>query len=398
VQQDKERLYRERLLRYTTAMKNGKPDRVPLRIFAAEFANKYYGINNQEAVQDYEKAFAAVRKCAADFGWDSVMTNMVAVWAGIVNQLGLLYYRFPGIELPVNIGHQYVEPPDEEGAFMKEDEYDLLIDSPTEYLANVWIPRVAKPIASVGDPSTYESNMTWLKGGIGMVMYDDAWGRANDLLRKECGCVPAIAGILKAPFDILADKLRGFRQVCLDVRRRPKKVEKACEALMPHMLQNALFTSDSDKQLPVTVWLHRGTYFSKEMYERFFWPTFKQILVELHREGLQTLWYGEGDWGRWLHHTKELPEGSIIYHVDREDIFEASRVLGEKFCISGGIPNDLLAIGTPEEVKVYCKKVIEGVAGEGGYIMDASAIIGSDAKEENIRAMTEYTLQHGVYY
>lgn len=139
--EDKERLCEERLKKYTTAMRNRKPDRIPLRIFAAEFANKYAGITNQEALFDYEKAFAAVRKCAMDFQWDSVMTNMVAVWAGLVNQLGLVYYRFPGVQLPVDMGHQYVEPPDEEGAYMRADEYDLLIESPTEYLANIWIPR-----------------------------------------------------------------------------------------------------------------------------------------------------------------------------------------------------------------------------------------------------------------
>jgi hypothetical protein len=397
VTQAMEELYQERLARYVTAMQNKKPDRVPLRIFAAEFANKYYGINNQEAIQDYDKAFAAVRKCAQDFGWDSVMTNMVAIWAGIVNQLGLEYYQIPGIHLPVDLGHQYVEPPDEEGAYMKAEEYDLLIESPTEYLANIWIPRVARPIQAFGEPTTYENNMTWLKGGIGMVMYDTAWGKANELLRKECGCVPAIAGILKAPFDILADKLRGFRQVCIDVRRRPDKVQKACEALMPHMLQNALFTADPDKQLPVTVWLHRGTYFSEEMYERFFWPPFKAIIEELWKRGIRTLWYGEGNWGRWLKYTAQLPEGSIIYHVDQESIFEAHEVLGEKFCISGGIPNDLLAMGTPDEVKAYCKKVIDGVAKDGGYIMDASAIIQSDAKVENIKAMTDFTLEYGGY-
>ena len=229
-----------------------------------------------------------------------------------------------------------------------------------------------------------------------MAMYDNAWGKANELLKTECGCVPAIAGILKAPFDILADKLRGFRQVCIDVRRRPDKVLKACEALMPHMLQNALFTADPEKQIPVTVWLHRGTYFSDEMYIKFFWPTLKEIIEELWKKGIQTLWYGEGNWGRWLKYTSQLPEKSIIYHVDQENIFEAHKMLGEKFCISGGIPNDLLAYGTPAEVRDYCRKVIDIVARDGGYIMDASAIM-SDAKVENIKAMTEFTMEYGVY-
>jgi hypothetical protein len=41
--------------------------------------------------------------------------------------------------------------------------------------------------------------------------------------------------------------------------------------------------------------------------------------------------------------------------------------------------------------------VIEGVAAEGGYIMDAGAIIQDDAQPENLRALTEATHEFGVY-
>ncbi|MEM1506772.1 MAG: uroporphyrinogen decarboxylase family protein [Candidatus Bathyarchaeia archaeon] len=78
-----------------------------------------------------------------------------------------------------------------------------------------------------------------------------------------------------------------------------------------------------------------------------------------------------------------LPEGSIIFHVDRTDMFEARKKLKARFCLSGGIPNWLLALGSPEEVRHYCKKVIGVLAPDGGYIMDASAIIQGDAKIEN---------------
>jgi uroporphyrinogen-III decarboxylase len=72
-------------------------------------------------------------------------------------------------------------------------------------------------------------------------------------------------------------------------------------------------------------------------------------------------------------------------------------VLGDKFCISGGIPNDLLAFGTADQVRARCKQVIDGVARDGGYIMDAAAIMQDDTKAENVRAMTEYTREYGVY-
>jgi len=37
------------------------------------------------------------------------------------------------------------------------------------------------------------------------------------------------------------------------------------------------------------------------------------------------------------------------------------------------------------------------VGADGGYILDASAIIQNDAKIENVRAMTEFTREYGVY-
>lgn len=228
--------------------------------------------------------------------------------------------------------------------------------------------------------------------------YGGAIGGANEKLKSECGTVSCVSGPIKAPFDILADKLRGFRQVSLDVYRQPDKVQKACEALMPYLYMNAKIASDPSKQVPVSVWLHRGTMFSKDMYERFFWPTLKEIIIKLWKEdGIQTIWYAEGNWDKWLKYTAQLPEKSIIYHSDKGDIFEVHKQVGEKFAISGGIPNDLLAFGTPQEVREYCKKVIQTVGRDGGYLMDASAIIQSDAKIENMRAMTEATLEYGAY-
>ncbi|NLF09294.1 MAG: hypothetical protein GX594_15145, partial [Pirellulaceae bacterium] len=49
------------------------------------------------------------------------------------------------------------------------------------------------------------------------------------------------------------------------------------------------------------------------------------------------------------------------------------------------------------DVRDCCKRVIDGVARDGGYIMDAGAIMQDDAKEENLRAMTEFTREYGVY-
>ncbi|MEM2027667.1 MAG: uroporphyrinogen decarboxylase family protein [Candidatus Bathyarchaeia archaeon] len=392
-----EHVYQERLKRYLTAMRNEMPDRIPIRPFVAEFTAKYAGYTCQEVTHDYRRAFDAVIKCARDFDWDAMVPNMVYVWTGLTQALGLKYYAVPGIDIPPDKPFQYLEPP-ENMAFMKPDEYDMLIDDPTSFLYNVWLPRVSGEIG-LGEPLSYRGKLALVKGAMAMSNYFNALGSQVERMRKETGTASAIAGILKAPLDIIADKLRGYIGLVKDLHRRPEKVLEACEALAPHLAKVALMTADPERKVPVGFWMHRSyvPFISMEHFKRIHWPTLKPIIEELWKNGHQTLFYAEGDWTPHLDSFAELPEGSIIFHVDRTDMFEARKKLKARFCLSGGIPNWLLALGSPEEVRHYCKKVIDVLAPDGGYIMDASAIIQGDAKIENVKAMTDFTRAYGGY-
>ena len=393
-----EQLYAERLKRYVTAMRNEKPDRVPIRPFVAEFTGKYAGYTCQELTHDYEKAFAAARKCAAEFDWDAVVGNMVYVWTGLTQAIGLKYYGVPGIDVSAETGFQYLEPSGDD-AFMKPDEYDALIDDPTGFLFNVWLPRVSTDVSPMGEPTSYRNNLSFLKGGMAMLNYFNAFGPQGEALRNESGTVSAIAGILKAPLDIIGDKLRGYVGLTMDLIERPEKVKAACEALMPHLLHVALSGADPDKNVPITIWMHRGCvpFVSHDQFDGAYWATLKPIIEEIWKAGHQTLFYAEGDWTPHLGAFAELPDASIVYHVDRADIFETHKAIGHKFCLSGGVSNYLLAYGTPEEVRDHCKQIIDGVARDGGYILDASAIIQNDAQVANVRAMTDAAREFGGY-
>jgi len=130
-------------------MRNEKPDRIPIRPFVAEFTANYAGMTCQDVTHDYNRAFEAARMCATDFDWDAVVSNMVYVWTGLTQAIGLTYYGIPGIDVPANISFQYREP-EEEKPFMKEDEYDELIADPTAFLYNVWLPRVSANLGGCG--------------------------------------------------------------------------------------------------------------------------------------------------------------------------------------------------------------------------------------------------------
>ncbi|MCL2306297.1 MAG: hypothetical protein FWC43_13210 [Planctomycetaceae bacterium] len=395
---DKETLYQERLKRFVTAMRNGKPDRVPIRPFVAETVAVYAGYTCQDVTQDYNLAFDALLKCAKDFDWDATVPNMVYVWSGLVQAAGTKYYALPGVQIPPTTGFQYIEPPEEE-AFMRAEDYDAFIEDPFAFLANTWLPRTTYTIKGPGQPNTFENNITLLSGAFAMKNYFAAYGPHIGRMRQEAGMPCALCGILKAPFDIIADKLRGYKALCMDMYSKPDKVLKACESMMHHLLYFAKRTADPSRNLPVGLWMHRGCvpFLSPKQFEKFFWPTLKHIICELWKDGIQTLFYAEGEWNPNLKYIAELPEKSIIYHVDRGDIFEVHRAVGDKFCLSGGIPNDLLAFGTPDEVRSYVKKVIDGVAKDGGYILDASAIMQDDTKIENLKAMTQAGRDFGAY-
>ncbi len=294
-----DQLYAEPLTRYVAAMRNAMPDRVPLRPFAAEITARYAGYTCQEVTHDYRKAFEAVIRCCKDLDWDAAPSNMVYVWTSLTQAIGLRYYGVPGIDIGPDVGFQYREP-SEDQAFMKSEEYDELIEDPVRFLYETWLPRVSTEVSARGCPTSYRNNLSFVKGGMAMISYFSAYGPQVARMRSECGTVSAVCGMLKAPLDIIADKLRGYVALVYDLMEIPDKVLKACEAVMPHLGYLALTGADPQKQIPIPIWMHRGCtpFTSRDHFDRIYWPTLKPIVEALWAQGNQTLFLCRGQMGR----------------------------------------------------------------------------------------------------
>ena len=347
-----EKLYQERLRRFVTALNNRKPDRVPVRPFAAEFTGRHAGYTCQQLTQNYPDAFEAMIQCCRDYDWDAVPASMVYVWTGITDAAGVKYYGVPGINISPEFGFQYREPPEGE-SFMREDEYDRLIDDPVAFLYEVWLPRASRRIAMAGDPVTFNHNVALVSAATAISQYFNAFGPHCARMRSEVGMPGAIAGIFKAPLDIIGDKLRGYLGLTMDLIERPETVMKACEALLPHLFWVANATADPGSQLPVGYWMHRGCvpFVRPETFDNIYWPTVRPIVQELWKNGHQTMFYAEGNWDYHLDSFRELPDRSIIYHIDRGDPKLIHEKLHDKFALSGGLINVTLAMGMPEKVR-----------------------------------------------
>ena len=93
------------------------------------------------------------------------------------------------------------------------------------------------------------------------------------------------------------------------------------------------------------------------------------------------------DWTRDLARFRELPKGKCILALDGStDIYKAKEVLGDHMCIMGDVPAPKLSHGTPDEVYVYCQKLIRELGPEG-FILHSGCDIPENAQLDNVRAM-----------
>ena len=144
--------------------------------------------------------------------------------------------------------------------------------------------------------------------------------------------------------------------------------------------------------------LHKGddTFMSEKQYEIFYWPTLKKLLLGMIGEGLMPMLVAEGRYNRRLKIIKDLPRASVMWLFDQTDMTNAKAVLGDTACIAGNVPASLLVTGTAQDVKAYCRKLIEVCGRGGGYILTGGASI-DQGKPENLRAMMEAAKEYGVY-
>ena len=393
-----EQLYHERLSRYREAMNGGVPDRVPIRFLYQEAAARCVGYTNQQVSCDYDLAFEATRLAAEAMGNDAVMLN--AVWSnyGVAKSAGWRYLHVPGVDIGLASNNQFSEPADHE-PFLRESEYDEFTDDPTAFLVSKWFYRNTTRMVPAGEPVTFDHNVSLMSGALAYANYMNAFGPAAAKLKYESGLVSANAGMIKAPLDILADKFRGYLNLAVDTIEAPEKVLKACEALIPHIAANALAGADPDRNVPVTVWAHRGCvpFFNRETFETIYWPTLKPVLEEVISRGHQILFYGEGNWEAHYDRLKELPPYSMIYHLDKGDPAAAARAFKGHYALSGGLDYDVLARGTPSDTREAMKNLFAVMKPGGGYILDSTALMLGDINPDNVRAAVLYTLEHGVY-
>ncbi|MFZ5646583.1 MAG: uroporphyrinogen decarboxylase family protein [Bacillota bacterium] len=383
------KLYEERLGRYQAAIALEKTDRMPIATGSNYFAEVYSGNTNQETIYDSEKWLQGEVAFIRDFPEVDVLRNN-RIWAPLFDAVGCKTYKLPGRELPSRTQFQFVEE-----EYMKADEYDVLINNPVEFMMDRFLPRA---LGDMAEPGSIRSRMAFLKGGMAHMTMVQIMRNRSIYLQEKMGMPQPMTGAFVAPFDVLADVLRGLRGILLDIYRQPDKVIEACDVIVHEIANFALSTADPLKRYPIFVPTHKACFMSPKQFETFYWPSFKKTMEILIDAGYTIRAYLEGDWGHHWHHMLELPKGKVLCDIDNQgDIFKAKEVLGNHQCVAGGIPDSLFILGTPQEMRERVKMLCEKLGKDGGFIINGGCNIPYDTKPENYRAMIDAIVEFGTY-
>ena len=407
--------YQERVILIKDAIQLRQiPDRIPICPSAGFFPNEYAGISMYDAMYDYEALSKAWEDYHLDLKPDAYNGPTTVVPGKVLDILDLKLYRWPGQGVPKEREYQFVE--DE---YMKAEEYQDLIDDPTGFFLTVYFPRIfgsLKPfeafpllppvneiplippfVMRFGTDAMQNALQSLGEAGKEALRWRVALGQIGGRIMSR-GFPSFTGGFTKAPFDVIGDSLRGTTGVMLDIFRHPDELNEACERLTPMMVKSAVEACRVNNHIMPFIPLHKGadSFMSDEMFQTFYWPTLRKVIIGLINEGLVPLLFAEGGYNDRLEVISDIPKGKVVWWFDRTDMKRAKEKVGQVACIAGNMPLDLLCTGTPDQVDAYCKDLVETGAPGGGFIFSSGAGM-QGSKPENVKAMIASVRKFGEY-
>lgn len=409
--------YQQRASRFCAVLDLQPADRVPTLLMAAGMIGKMAGITPADNFYNHAKSAAATRAFIEEFDPEYLMMGAAATGPAY-DALGYKAYKWPGSSLPDHMQLQYVE-----GEYMPASDYDALINNPEGYLLRQYLPRVCdrlqglRLLPSMTTPVEMLGVSFWL-AGLGAPPVQEALQhlataaahvriameqsiRTSSEVIAQFGTPPLMAGVAKAPFDIVADTLRGTEGALTDLYRRPAKMLAACEALVPAAIHMGIGGARPGGPPFVFMPLHKGatSFMSFRQFERFYWPTFKQVLEGIIAAGLVPLPFVEGTFDEArleLIAGSGLPARRTLWLFDRTDMAAVKRMFGSFAGFGGNVPASLFATGTPAEMEAYCKRLLEIAAPGGGFFLAPGAPI-DNAPREVVHAFKRSAATYGIY-
>jgi uroporphyrinogen-III decarboxylase len=363
--------------RVWAAVRLEKPDRVPSHILATAAFTKTVGGTTGDWYTNEDKSWVAIDK-VWDYtgGWDMMIT-VAAMSTGawkLASALGMLVkLRIPGVDLPDDYTLQAVEE-----EVLKPGDYDTICEIGWDkFLNQDYLFRITD----------------FTPEGVAKALDDQAIGGFRGIEMWNSRGVMQLIPCLSTmhPFFRLSVG-RSMVKFMEDVYYSPEKVEKALKVVTREAIEQWIAHCKMLNQKTAFIAEERscGFFFPLNFFERFWWPYTQEIVEALWSEGIVTWFHLDQCWDKNIPYFKKLPRGSAILALDgTTNIFAAKETLRGHLCLAGDVQPALMSLGKPEDVEAYCRKLIDEVGGDGGFILNTGCEMPTAVKLDNWRAMVQ---------
>jgi hypothetical protein len=409
------KLFEERQRRINDVIALRVPDRVPVAYFSLFWHATYGGHSIREVMYDYDLNARLYLKVLNDLQPDCTGPSFPITSVGpLLEMTGYRQMRWAGHGTPDNSCYQYIDK-----ELMMADEYDLYLEDPSYFWMSRYLPRVADAFSGLAKLPQLSSlqNMDMLLAlhnfadpevAQSLAKMAEAGAEAKRMLHRAfahfgeiaaAGIPLAVGGMCSAPFDYFADYLRGSKGIMLDMFRKKDKLLEAMERALPILTRSALAQGKSSPCNIVFMPMHWGLdgFMSLAQFKTFFWPQLRKLMMAMIENDIVPCILWEGNCDSRLETIADIPRGKAMYFFERTDIFRAKEILGDVVCLRGNVPSSLLSTGTTDDVTAYCRRLIEVVGKNGGFILDGDGGIPDNAKPENVFAMMRSVHEFGRY-
>jgi hypothetical protein len=385
-----ERRFKEKEERVLTAVALGEPDRVPMITNGMTLYPAFYsGVSFADFIMDRKKCGEAFLKFAREnTEFDAIFPAHMNNHGRLVSLSQLDILKLPGVHIDEDVCFQFVEK-----ERLKAEEYPQFIEEKYDFFRRVIMPRMTP----LYHPRRGWDKKVLLKMVRELLSFTLFYNRMLNVVEYEYGVPVLTAAMAFEPYDLTTLLFRGLTEISGDLYRRPEMVEEVTEMLTPVCIMALENMALGTGLRGAVILCERSFSLSPKQFARFSLPTLKKVVDAVIARGMVPMITLEGDCTHLFEFMLEFPPGKCVCNIDTGDIFKAKKILAGHMCVAGNVPMNLMVAGTPDDIRAYCKRLIQEVAPGGGYILSGALGIPDNARYENVRAMVDYTLEHGTY-
>lgn len=365
--------YNKRMQRTLNAVRMEKVDKIPFAYSGPAYNARRQGLSIAEFLADYNKATQAVIDFCNDHpGIDSVHSPVFCPDA--LKMLWLSEVKVPGPDLPEDELWQVCE-----AERMTEEDYETITKIG-------YAPWLMQYFSKIGNPLP------------ALHHHGEQSAIAAQRIAQEANVLYANPVITGSPIEGFC----GGRQLMnffLDIMEEPELVKAAMDKAQEFLIGN--FTHQLEEAKPFGAWVGgwraAPELMSHDTWMEFVWPYLKEYINVAIAHDVVPILHFDSCWESELETLKELPAKKCLLMLDGfTDPRKAREILDDRMAIMGDVPSTMLAFGTANDVYNYVTKLIDDVGPKTGLIVSSGCDCPLNAKDENVDAMIQATLDYQV--